>query len=509
MNRGRRAGRASGQTKPAWAGGASARPAQPNGRGAPPGERLTGTLTWYNRQRGFGFVTPDGGQKDVFVHHTALPAGVGEGDRVAFRVEQGRKGSAAVEVSALAQAPAPARQAAPVPAAPPAPSAALTDARFADLHLDPELLRAVAAEGYAAPTPIQVQAIPHVLRGADVLGCAQTGTGKTAAFALPILQRLAAAPEGPRRANGKRRPVRVLVLAPTRELAIQIADSFTAYGRFSGLSSAVIYGGVGQNPQVRALQQGVDILVATPGRLLDLIGQQHVALGSVEVLVLDEADRMLDMGFIHDVQRIVKLTPSARQTLLFSATLPREITALADDILRDPVSIYVAPEQPTLEAIEQAVYFVPAKQKQALLEYVLADRSVTRALVFTRTKHGANKVVKNLARAGVPAEPIHGNKSQSARQNALQHFRDGSTRVLVATDVLARGIDVDHISHVIQFDLPNEPDTYVHRIGRTARAGAIGTALAFCAEEERPFLQEIEKLIHMRVPRVEDHPHAV
>ncbi|NLX09578.1 MAG: DEAD/DEAH box helicase [Chloroflexi bacterium] len=385
---------------------------------------------------------------------------------------------------------------------------------FADLSLSADLLQAVTEAGYVTPTPIQVQAIPYVLAGRDLLGCAQTGTGKTAAFALPILQRLAGSTPAsqPQRDSrrGRRtqaaRAVRVLILSPTRELAIQIADSFSAYGRHTGLTNAVIYGGVGQNPQVEALRHGVDILIATPGRLLDLMGQGVVRLDDVEVLVLDEADRMLDMGFIRDVRRILKAVPTERQTLLFSATLPAEIVDLADSILRSPVEVSVAPEQPTVEAIEQAVYFVPKKQKQALLEHVLRDQSLKRVLVFTRTKHGANKVVKLLARAGIQAEPIHGNKSQTTRQRALQNFRAGTTRVLVATDVVARGIDVEDISLVVQFDLPSEPETYIHRIGRTGRAGAAGLAVAFCAEDEQPYLRDIEKLIRMRLPVQRDHP---
>jgi ATP-dependent RNA helicase RhlE len=344
-----------------------------------------------------------------------------------------------------------------------------------------------------------------------LLGCAQTGTGKTAAFALPILQRLGTHTSELTRSNGNgkkrsKRPVRVLVLSPTRELAIQIGESFSTYGRHTGLTNTVIFGGVGQNPQVQALQRGVDIVIATPGRLLDLMGQGHINLEHVEVLVLDEADRMLDMGFIHDVRRIVREVPKRRQTLLFSATMPRAIVELAGSILHDPIEVSVSPEQPTVESIEQGVFFVTRKKKQALLEHLLGDSDVTRVLVFSRTKHGANRIVKHLTKRGIRAEPIHGNKSQTARQKALRNFRTGKTRVLVATDVASRGIDVDDISHVIQFDLPNEPETYVHRIGRTGRAGAEGIALAFCSEEERPYLRDIEKLIRMRVPIIQEHP---
>jgi ATP-dependent RNA helicase RhlE len=460
---------------------------------------LTGTIKWYSRKRGFGFVTPDAGGEDVFVHHSSLPKNypspIDTGVRIAFSITHSKKGPAATGIRPLDEsrsAPAEADQDQAV--------------HFADLNLIDSLLRAVQAAGYVEPTPIQVQAIPHVLAGRDLLGCAQTGTGKTAAFALPILQHLTNRPA----TNGQRkqpRAVRVLVLSPTRELAIQIDDSFSTYGRYTDLRNTVIYGGVKQGAQVQRLQRGVDILIATPGRLLDLMAQGYVRLNRVEVLVLDEADRMLDMGFIRDVQKIIKQVPDQRQTLLFSATLPTEIVDLAARILHDPLEVSVTPEQPTVEAINQAVYLVPQKRKQALLEYLLRDKQVTRVLVFTRTKHGANRVVKNLRKAGIQADPIHGNKSQGARQTALQNFRDGNTRVLVATDVVARGIDVEDISHVIQFDLPNEPEVYIHRIGRTGRAGAAGSALAFCDENEQPYLKDIEKLIKMRVPVIPDHPY--
>jgi ATP-dependent RNA helicase RhlE len=298
-----------------------------------------------------------------------------------------------------------------------------------------------------------------------------------------------------------------LILAPTRELAIQIADSFSVYGRHSGLSHTVIYGGVGQNPQVKALKRGVDILVATPGRLLDLMDQGYVFLNQVEIAVLDEADRMLDMGFIHDIRRVISALPEKRQTLFFSATMLKEVRELADRMLVNPISVAVSPEKPTVDAIEQGLMHVPSKRsKQDVLYQVLTDRSVTRALIFTRTKHGANKVVKQLNKDGIPAEPIHGNRSQTARQQALANFRTGRTRVLVATDVVSRGIDVDEVSHVIQFDLPNEPETYIHRIGRTGRAGADGIALAFCAPEERILLRDIERLMGQRIPVVELPP---
>jgi ATP-dependent RNA helicase RhlE len=473
----------------------------------------SGSIKWYNQKKGFGFVTPDIGADDVFLHHSALPryrqTQIGAGDRITFHIEQRSKGPSATQVAWInGDGPQPITNG-------DGPHSLLAAERtgFTTLGLNDGLLRAVREAGYVEPTPIQLQAIPDVLAGRDLLGCAQTGTGKTAAFALPILQRLSGDANGRRpeyrNGNGRRRPIRALVLAPTRELAIQIADSFSTYGRYTGLNNTVVYGGVGQNPQVRALQRGVDILTATPGRLLDLIGQGYVKLNEVQTLVLDEADRMLDMGFIHDMRKIVKLVPDSRQTLLFSATIPRDIVQLADSILQDPVSVSVSPEQPTVEAIEQAVYFVSKKKKVALLRHLLEHEEVTRALVFTRTKYGANRVVKSLVKAGIAAEPIHGNKSQSARQKSLKNFREGMTRTLVATDVVARGIDVEQISHVIQFDLPNEPESYVHRIGRTGRAGAGGVAVAFCSDEERPFLRDIEKLMRNRVPVIQSHPYQM
>jgi ATP-dependent RNA helicase RhlE len=385
--------------------------------------------------------------------------------------------------------------------APEAPAAA---ARFEDLGLADPLLRALRAEGYERPTPIQAQAIPPALAGRDLLGCAQTGTGKTAAFALPILQRLAAGA-----APGKgARPVRALVLSPTRELAAQIGDSFTAYGRHTPVSNAVIFGGVGQEAQARTLKRGVDVLVATPGRLLDLMGQGFVAFDRLEVLVLDEADRMLDMGFLPDVRRVLSALPARRQTLFFSATMPPDIRALSDTILRDPAYVAVTPASTTVEAVEQCVYFVERESKPSLLRHLLAERALDRVLVFTRTKHGANRVAAQLGRAGVGAEAIHGNKSQNARERALAGFKAGRLRVLVATDIAARGIDIDDLSHVINYDLPNVPETYVHRIGRTGRAGASGVALSFCDDEERPYLVDIERLIRKHVPRAEGHPYA-
>ena len=371
---------------------------------------------------------------------------------------------------------------------------------FAELGLIEPIQRAVRAENYTTPTPIQVQAIPHLLQGRDLLGCAQTGTGKTAAFALPILQRLAGEP---RRAGP--RACRVLVLTPTRELAAQIEASFTTYGRHLRLSRAVVFGGVGQTPQVQALARGVDILVATPGRLLDLMGQGHIRLDRLEVFVLDEADRMLDMGFIHDVQRVIRALPAKRQSLFFSATIPPEIVRLADGILTDPVTVGVRPAVSTADRIEQRIMFVDKADKRPLLGRVLQDAAIDRVLVFTRTKHGADRVVKQLAHDGVAADAIHGNKSQSARTRALERFRTGAGRVLVATDIAARGIDVDGITHVINYDLPNLPESYVHRIGRTARAGRSGVAISFCDAEERAYLRDIEALIKIRIPVV-DHP---
>ncbi len=360
---------------------------------------------------------------------------------------------------------------------------------FADFGLASPLLHAIAVEGYTTPTPIQAQAIPQVLGGRDLCGIAQTGTGKTAAFALPILQRLAGAARA-----AKRRGCRVLVLAPTRELASQIAESFRGYGRGMRLSTAVAFGGVPIGAQQRQLAPGVDILVATPGRLLDLIDRGSLDLSSVEILVLDEADRMLDLGFIHALRRIVKLLPQQRQTLLFSATMPRPIAALAAEYLDDPVTVAVAPAATTVELVDQGVVFVASAEKRELLAHLLGDPSLARVLVFTRTKHGADRVVRHLEGAGIDATAIHGNKSQPQRERALAGFRAGRTRVLVATDIAARGIDVEQVSHVINFELPNVPEDYVHRIGRTARAGAAGTAISFCSDEERPYLRDIEKL---------------
>lgn len=373
---------------------------------------------------------------------------------------------------------------------------------FSELGLSETLLRTVAAEGYSEPTPIQAQAIPHVIAGSDLLGCAQTGTGKTAAFALPILHRLMSAGAPPRHG----RKIRVLVLSPTRELAAQIGDSVRTYGGSMPLRHAVIFGGVGQFPQTRALQQGVDVLIATPGRLCDLMQQGYVDLRGVETFVLDEADRMLDMGFLPDVKRVIAALPKQRQTLFFSATMPAPIEELANAILREPVRIRIAPSKPTVELIEQSVLNVPTTHKARVLAKMLCTPEVTRALVFTRTKHGADRVVRHLAKSGIKSEAIHGNKSQTVRIRTLANFKSSRTRVLIATDIAARGIDVDDVSHVFNYDLPHEPETYVHRIGRTGRAGAAGKAVSFCDSTERQLLKAIERLIRRAIP-MEKVPH--
>ncbi|MES2964500.1 MAG: DEAD/DEAH box helicase [Bdellovibrionota bacterium] len=372
---------------------------------------------------------------------------------------------------------------------------------FTDLRLIEPLQRAVKDTGYTTPTPIQAAAIPHLLEGRDLLGCAQTGTGKTAAFSLPILQRLM---ENPRRAAP--RHTRVLVLTPTRELAIQIHESFRTYGKHLPLKYAVIFGGVGQNPQVDALSRGIDVLVATPGRLLDLINQRHVNLGNLEVFVLDEADRMLDMGFINDIRKIIKMLPAKRHNLFFSATMPPEIQSLSSSLLHDPVRVEVTPIASTAEKISQWVMFVDKAKKKDLLRHLMQDKALKRVIVFTRTKRGANQVAEVLEKNRISSAPIHGNKSQNARQRALDDFKAGRIRVLVATDIAARGIDVDGITHVINFELPNVSESYVHRIGRTARAGAEGIAISFCEAEERAYLRDIEKLTGQTIPVVTDHP---
>ena len=374
---------------------------------------------------------------------------------------------------------------------------------FDGLGLVEPLRLALKAEKHLMPTPIQSRTIPLVVQGNDLLGIAETGSGKTAAFALPILQRLSIE-QSPRSAGAPR----ALILAPTRELASQIGERFGAYGRRLPLRSTVIFGGVNQHHQVKALKTGVDILIATPGRLLDLCTQRHVRLDKVSILVLDEADRMLDMGFIHDVRKIVSLCRRERQTLLFSATMPPPIAKLAHDILVAPVRVDVAPVKVAVDRIEQRVYFVGAKEKRALLETLLADRAMDRVLIFTRTKRGADRVCRNLVQAGFAATALHGNKAQNARVRALDAFRSGDVRILVATDIAARGIDVPGISHVVNYELPNEPESYVHRIGRTARAGAGGSALSFCDQSERPYLRAIERLMRSPVT-VAEHRHTV
>lgn len=376
--------------------------------------------------------------------------------------------------------------------------------QFTDLKLSDPLLKAVREKGYHTPTPIQQQAIPPVLAGRDLIGCAQTGTGKTAAFVLPILERMLH--KRPQQRPDKR-AIRALVLTPTRELASQIEDEFRSFSRYTPFRSTVVFGGVGQNQQISALRSGVDFLIATPGRLLDLMNQGYVRLDRLDVFVLDEADRMLDMGFIHDVRRVIAALPKQRQTLLFSATMPPVIQELANSILVDPTYVEVTPQATTVERIDQSVFFVGRKDKRALLVHLLKDARIRRVLVFTRTKHGANKLVEQLDRDSIRADVIHGNKSQSARERALLNFRQGRTRVLVATDIAARGLDIADVTHVINYDLPNEPESYVHRIGRTARAGASGVAYSFCDSEERAYLRDIEKLIRLRMPVVADHPY--
>ena len=373
---------------------------------------------------------------------------------------------------------------------------------FKDLHIIEPIQRALRAEGYTNPTPIQEQAIPILLRGKDLLGCAQTGTGKTAAFAIPILQHLYL----DRQQNHSPHKIRALIVTPTRELAIQIADSFTVYGKYTGIKNTVIFGGVKQGKQTDALRNGVDVLVATPGRLLDLMQQGFVTLKDIKYSVLDEADRMLDMGFIHDIRKIIAKLPVKRQSLFFSATMPPDIIALSRKILGNPEKVSVKPEQTTAEKVKQAIYFVNKKGKSRLLVHLLQTENVDSVLVFSRTKHGANKIVKILAKANISADAIHGNKSQGARQLALNNFKSGQTNVLIATDIAARGIDVEELSHVINYDLPNIPETYVHRIGRTGRAGASGIALSFCDDEEKAYLRDIQKLISQKIPVVEEHP---
>ncbi|MEX0928109.1 MAG: DEAD/DEAH box helicase [Balneolales bacterium] len=371
---------------------------------------------------------------------------------------------------------------------------------FKSLDLVEPILRSLTEEGYTQPTPIQSKAIPIVLKGTDLLGCAQTGTGKTAAFAIPILQRLSAV-----KPRGYDKKIRSLIITPTRELAIQIDESFQNYGRHTDLSSAVIFGGVSQKGQVKKLNRGVDILIATPGRLLDLMNQGYISLDDIQIFVLDEADRMLDMGFINDINKLLAVLPRKRQTLFFSATMPPEIEKLSKAILHKPARVQVTPESSTVDAIRQGLYFVDKGNKKNLLVDVLHDDQIKSALIFTRTKHGADKVVKLLRGRDIEAEAIHGNKSQGQRQRALGNFKDQVTRVLVATDIAARGIDVDELQYVINYEIPNIPETYVHRIGRTGRAGSDGTALSFCDAQEKAYLRDIEKLIGKRIPVIDEH----
>jgi ATP-dependent RNA helicase RhlE len=373
---------------------------------------------------------------------------------------------------------------------------------FENLKLIKPIQTALANEGYVTPTPIQQQAIPIILEGKDLLGSAQTGTGKTAAFAIPILQILS----GEKESFKSKRKIKALIIAPTRELAVQVSESFSVYGKHTGLKNTVIYGGVSQYNQTIKLKQGIDILIATPGRLLDLIDQNYVNLSHIKILVLDEADRMLDMGFIHDVNKIIAQLPAKRQTLFFSATMPAEIAALSRSILIDPQKIEIAPQMKTVDTIKQAVYFVSKPDKKNLLKHILKSENVSSALVFTRTKHGADQVTKFLNDAKIQADSIHGNKSQNARQRALSNFKLRRTKVLVATDIAARGIDIEKLSHVFNFDIPDFSENYIHRIGRTGRAGLGGTALSFCDSEERFFLKEINKLIKTPIPVIDDHP---
>ncbi len=376
---------------------------------------------------------------------------------------------------------------------------------FEDLNLIEPILLALKAEGYTEPTPIQEKAIPVLLKGKDLLGCAQTGTGKTAAFAIPILQLLYGKPNN----SGGKRQIKALIITPTRELAIQINESFSAYGNHTGIKHTVIFGGVSQGPQTTILKNGIDILIATPGRLLDLMNQGFVTLQHIQFFVLDEADRMLDMGFIHDVRKIISKLPSKRQSLFFSATMPPEIQKLAGSIVLNPVKVEIAPVVATADLIRQSLFYVSKTDKKSLLIHILQDQTIETALVFTRTKHGADKVSRELVKAGIKAAAIHGNKSQAARQNALKNFKNRTTRVLVATDIAARGIDVEQLSHVINFEIPNIPETYIHRIGRTGRAGLKGVALSFCDSDEKVFLKDIYKLLPRPIPVIENHPFSL
>lgn len=376
--------------------------------------------------------------------------------------------------------------------------------KFENLNLIEPIIKALKDEGYVSPSPIQEQSIPSVIEGRDLIGCAQTGTGKTAAFAIPIIQRI-----HEQKNKGSKRQIQALILTPTRELAVQIKDSFVSYGRYTNLKYCAIFGGVSQNPQTEALRRGVDVLIATPGRLNDLINQKQVNLQNIKMFVLDEADRMLDMGFIHDVKKIISCIPQERQTLLFSATMPSEITKLINTILVNPVKVAVTPVSSTVDMIKQYVYFVDKVNKKNLLVHLLNNSEITSALVFTRTKHEADKVVKILEASKIKSQAIHGDKSQNNRQAALNSFKKGQIRVLVATDIAARGIDIDELSHVINYNLPNMPETYVHRIGRTGRAGLGGTAISFCEYEEKPFLKDIQKLIKKTITVIDENPYPM
>ncbi len=375
---------------------------------------------------------------------------------------------------------------------------------FKELGIIEPILKALNAEGYIKPTPIQEQSIPILLQRKDLLGCAQTGTGKTAAFSIPIIQHI----HNDKTANTGRRKIQALIVTPTRELAIQIGENCTKYGKYADVKNTVIFGGVKQSSQTNALRNGVDILVATPGRLLDLMGQGYVSLKDIKYCVLDEADHMLDMGFIHDIKKLIAVLPSKRQSLFFSATMPQSILKLSKSILGDPEKVTIKPEQATSEKVEQALYYVSKKSKTNLLIHLIEQNEIDSVLVFSRTKHGANKIVKKLDKAKIKAEAIHGNKSQGARQRALENFKNRETRVLIATDIAARGIDVSQLELVINLDLPNVPETYVHRIGRTGRAKNSGVAISFCDIEERPYLKDIEKLIGQKIPVVTEHPFA-
>lgn len=374
--------------------------------------------------------------------------------------------------------------------------------QFNKLNITPKILKALEEEKYEIPTPIQEEAIPLILAGRDLLGCAQTGTGKTAAFAIPTLQLL----NTRKASNEKQINIRALIITPTRELAQQIYNSFRTYGKYTDLQYCVIFGGVSQKPQEKKLMKGVDILVATPGRLNDLVNQKIIDLRHIEIFILDEADRMLDMGFIHDIRKIISIIPNKKQTLLFSATMPHDIEKLANTILKNPAKVAITPNSPTVDVIEQFLYYVDKANKKDLLIHVLADKSIESALVFSRTKHGADRIVRQLTRAKITAQAIHGDKAQNARQTALSNFKEKKIRVLIATDIAARGIDIDELTHVINYDLPTSPETYVHRIGRTGRAGLNGVAISFCDFDEKQHLAEIEKLIKKHLTEIKDHP---